>query len=116
MRNYLQVGGTVTVTAPANVVSGDVVVVGSLVGVAAFDASQNDQVEITTEGVFTLPKKSTDVVATGNLLYWDAVNHYLTLTAGTGSKPLAGAAVAAAGNGVTTVNVKLGVHGIAGPA
>lgn len=115
MRNYLQAGGTVTVTAPANVSSGDVVVVGALVGVAAFDASQNDQVEITMEGVFTLPKKSTDVVATGNLLYWDAVNHYLTLTAGTGSKPLAGAAVAAAGNGITTVNVKLCVHGIVGP-
>ncbi len=116
MRNYLQAGATVTVTAPANVLSGDVVVVGALVGVAAFDASQNDQVEITTEGVFTLPKKSTDVVAAGNLMYWDAANHYLTLTAGTGSKPLAGVAVAAAGNGVTTVNVKLGVHGIAGSA
>jgi predicted RecA/RadA family phage recombinase len=116
MRNYVQPGGTITVTAPANVSSGDVVVVGALVGVAAFDASQNDQVEITTEGVFTLPKKSTDVVAAGNLLYWDAVNHYLTLTAGTGSKPLAGAAVAAAGNGITTVNMKLGVHGITGPA
>lgn len=116
MRNYLQAGATVTVTAPANVSSGDVVVVGALVGVAAFDASQNEEVEITTEGVFTLPKKSTDVVAVGNLLYWDATNHYLTLTAGTGSKPLAGAALAAAGNGITTVNVKLGVHGIVGPA
>lgn len=116
MKNYLQRGGTVTVTAPANVSSGDVVVVGALVGVAAFDASQNDQVEITTEGVFTLPKKGTDVMAVGNLLYWDATNHYMTLTPGTGSKPLASAAVSAAGNGVTTVNVKLGVHGIVGPA
>ena len=58
MKNYLQRGGTVTVTAPANVSPGDVVVVGALVGVAAFDASQNDEVEITTEGVFTLPKRA----------------------------------------------------------
>jgi predicted RecA/RadA family phage recombinase len=35
MRNYLQAGATVTVTAPANVSSGDVVIVGALVGVAA---------------------------------------------------------------------------------
>jgi predicted RecA/RadA family phage recombinase len=41
MKNYLQAGETVTVTAPADVTSGTLVVVGSLVGVAAFDAASN---------------------------------------------------------------------------
>jgi len=40
----------------------------------------------------------------------------LTKTAGTGSKPMAGVATAAAGNGVTTVNCRLMPTGQTGPA
>jgi len=116
MKNFVQEGKTITVTAPADVASGAYVVVGAIRGVAAYDAASGDPVEVVTEGVFTLPKKAADVVAPGALLYWDAANGYLTITEGTGSKPLAGVAVQAAGNGATTVNVKLGVHGIAGAA
>ena len=116
MKNYVQQGNTITVTAPAAVVSGQYVTVGAIRGVAAYDAAQGEPVEVVTEGVFTLPKKAADVVAAGDLLYWDATNGYLTVTAGTGSKPLVGVAVKAAGNGAMSVDIKLGVHGITGPA
>lgn len=117
MKNFIQDGRSVPVTAPVGgVASGDLVVIGSLIGVAAYDAAAGAEVEIATEGVFELPKVSTDDVAAGDLLYYASATSNLTKTAGTGSKPLAGVAVRAAGSGVTTVRCKLGVHGITGPA
>ena len=107
MKNYVQEGNTITVTAPATVTSGQLVVVGSIVGVAAFDAATGADVEVTVEGVFELPKVTTDVIAQGDKLYWDSGQAKLTKTAGTGSKPMVGVATAAAGNGVTTVNCLL---------
>jgi len=66
--------------------------------------------------VFELPKISTDVIAQGDKLYWDAGQSKLTKTAGAGSKPLVGVATAAAGNGVTTVNCLLMPSAQTGPA
>jgi len=114
MKNYVQEGKTLTVTAPAAVASGDYVVVGAIRGVAAYDAGQGEPVEVATEGVFTLPKVAADVVAAGDLLYWNGTA--CTKAAGSGSKPLVGVAVKAAGSGVATVDVKLGVNGLTGPA
>jgi len=114
MKNYVQEGKTITVTAPAAVTSGQYVVVGAIRGVAAFDAAQGEPVELATEGVFTLPKVAADNIAAGDLLYWTGTA--CTKVPGSGSKPLVGVAVKAAGNGVATVNVKLGVHGLTGPA
>lgn len=116
MKNYLQPGNTVTVAAPAAVLSGDLVVVGSIVGVAATDAESGADVEIDTEGVFSLPKVTSDVIAQGDRLYWDASVSKLTKTAGTGSKPLVGLAVTAAGNGTTAVQCRLVLSLQTGPA
>jgi len=106
MRNYIQEGRVLAVTAPANVSSGDGVQVGRLFGVCATDALSGATVQIQTEGVFTLPKVSGDDVAAGAALYWNGTA--LTVTPGTDGKLLAGVAVAAAGVGVTSLPVKLG--------
>jgi predicted RecA/RadA family phage recombinase len=116
MKNFVQKGNTITVAAPADVTSGQLVVVGSIVGVAAFSASSGADVEVTVEGVFELPKVTTDVIAQGDKLYWDSGQAKLTKTAGTGSKPTVGVATAAAGNGVTIVNCLLMPTGQNGPA
>jgi predicted RecA/RadA family phage recombinase len=116
MKNYIQEGVTVTVTAPADVTSGSLVVVGSIVGVAAFDALSGADVEIDTEGVFSLPKVTTDVVTQGAKLYWDSGASKLTVTAGTGSKPLVGYARSAAGNGTTVVECSIQPTMQTGPA
>ena len=65
MQNYIAPGENITVPAPADVKSGDLVVVGSLVGVASTDAASGDDVVISTDGIFELPKKTTDVVGVG---------------------------------------------------
>ena len=108
MKNYIQRGETLPVPAPSGgVTSGQLVVVGKIVGVAASTAAAGVDVELAVEGVFELPKVTTDVVTLGQALYWDSGAGKLTNTAGTGSKPLVGYATAAAGNGATVVNCSI---------
>jgi predicted RecA/RadA family phage recombinase len=117
MTNYVQAGETLPFTNITSnpVSSGDLVVVGALIGVAAGDVAAGDDGEMETEGVFTLPKASaSEDIGAGDLLYED--DGEVTGTPGTDSKPLVGAAVADSGSGVATVRVKLGVHGITGPS
>ena len=114
MKNYVQEGKSLTVTAPAAVTSGQYVTVGAIRGVAAYDAAQGEPVEVATEGVFTLPKVAADEITAGDLLYWNGAA--CTKTAGTGSKPLVGVAVKPAAANSASVQVKLGVHGLTGPA
>ena len=116
MNNFTQHGNTLTVSAPAAVTSGQLVVVGSIVGVASTTQAIGEQVEVDTMGVFTLPKVTTDVIATGDKLYWDSVAAKLTRTAGTGSKPFVGVAIKDASNGVTAVECRLVMTGTTGPA
>ncbi len=51
MKTFIQEGNIITVTAAANIASGDDVLVGSIFGVAAADAVAGDEVEIGTVGV-----------------------------------------------------------------
>jgi predicted RecA/RadA family phage recombinase len=114
MKNYVMEGKTITVTAPAAVASGQFITVGAIRGVAAFDAASGEPVELTTEGTFVLPKLAADSIVPGDLLYWTGTA--CTKTAGSGSKPLVGVATKPAAANSTTVQVKLGVHGLTGPA
>ena len=117
MKNYIQPGRTVTVAAPlGGVTSGQPVMIGSLFGVCSTTQAETVDVEIDTEGVFELAKVTTDVIAAGDKLYWSSGVSKLTNVAGTGSKPLVGLAVAAAGNGATVVRCKLIQTLATGPA
>lgn len=82
MKNYIQPGKTVTVPAPADLKSGDLVVVGDLFGVAEFSAAAGDPVEIATEGVFELPKVSAQAWAVGAKIYYIAADKVLSTTVG----------------------------------
>ncbi len=116
MRNFIQPGKTVTVAAPAAVLSGDVVAIGALVGVAAYSAESGAEVEIATEGVFVLPKVPANSVLVGDRLYWDSTLGQATNIAGDGAKPLIGVAVTAGGSGAVSVECSLFLTGVAGPA
>lgn len=56
MKNYVQPGSTISLTAPYAVTSGDGLLVGSIFGIAAGDAALNDPVEAALTGVFDLTK------------------------------------------------------------
>ncbi len=105
-KNYLGEGNVLQYAAGgAAVASGAVVLMGKRLAVAIADIAANTTGSVTVVGIFSIAKLTTDVIAQGDLLYWDAGNSRLTSTAA--GNTLAGFAVAAAGNGVTTVNIKI---------
>ena len=109
MKNYVQKGENITVTAPAATTSGEGVLIGNLFGIAAGDAAIGEDLDLVTVGVFAMPKVSTDVLAVGDLVYWDAANSLVTADDATGANAEIGLAVTAAANPSGSVNVRL--HG-----
>jgi predicted RecA/RadA family phage recombinase len=106
MKNFIQRGDMITVTAPAGgVTSGQGVLVGNLFGVAAKNAAEGESVEIAAVGVYELPKLASAVIAAGARVAWDDAVKQVVLP-GTGKVPI-GIATSAAGNGVATVRVRL---------
>lgn len=107
MKNFVQQGVNLTLTAPYALTSGDGALVGSIFGVAAGDAENGAEVDLVTEGVFTLPKPELEDIAIGAALYWDDTAKNVTLDDDTGNNPKVGVAVSAAGNPSFSVNVRL---------
>ena len=106
MQNYIQNGHIVRVTTPAGgIASGDPLIVGSIFGVAAYSSTEGDPVELSTTGVFQLPKASAAVLTVGARVAWDNTVKEVT-TPAAGRIPI-GVAVEAAGNGITSVAVRL---------
>ena len=105
MKNYVQPGEYVTLNAPADVLSGAGVIMGSLFGVANGDAQTGKPVVLSTVGVFDLPKKTADDLIIGETVYWDDANGEVTETA-TGNTKI-GVAIAAAGAGINSAQVRL---------
>ena len=56
MKNYIQPGHTITLTAPAAVTSGSGLLVGAIFGIAAHDAASGEPVETLTVGVVDINK------------------------------------------------------------
>lgn len=97
MKNFIQPGDVISVTAPANVASGAGVLVGSLFGVAVNTALSAAAVEVATRGVFDLVKAGSQAWTVGARVYWDDTAKNCTTTASTNK--LIGVAAAATGAG-----------------
>lgn len=106
MKNYIQKGDTITITAPAAITSGSGVLIGSLFGVAATDADTGADVAISTVGVFDLPKEATTATFTvGDPVEWAAMNKRV---AALDEGERVGVVVAIAGATAPSVAVRLG--------
>lgn len=71
MNNYVNAGKTLNYTAGAEITSGQVVVVGNLLTVAAVSLAIGETGTLATEGVFDLPKVDAAVIGQGQMLTWD---------------------------------------------
>jgi predicted RecA/RadA family phage recombinase len=69
MKNFIHTGRHLTIPAPEDLNSGDLVAVGALVGVACGDAKKEAGVTLTMDGVYTLPKLDTVAFALGEAIY-----------------------------------------------
>ncbi|MBI4966499.1 MAG: DUF2190 family protein [Rhodospirillales bacterium] len=79
--------------------------VGSLFGVAAVTVAEGEEIEIATRGVFDLPKAPATIIVQGARVAWDDTAKQVALP-GVGLFSV-GVAVTVAGNGTTTVRVRL---------
>ena len=110
MKNYIQDGDTITVTAPETVASGDFVQVNRIRGIAVTDAASGDQVELKTTGVFEIPKSGTEEFASVGLPVYCVLsgNGVKTVTtASTTANVLVGINVATSGAVAGNLLVKL---------
>jgi len=103
MTNYIQQGHVIDVVAPVGgYTSGDLVVVGTLVGIANTTVLAGEKCAISVEGVFEIPKL-TGALSVGAKVYSDAGAAVDT----TNTDTLVGKVVEAALSGDTTVKVLL---------
>lgn len=97
-------GGTIDFVPTANVTSGDVVKIGSIIGIANRDIPANTLGSVAIEGVVEMPKAAATVFAAGAAVYWSTASSLCTTST---SDTLAGFAVAAPATNATSVVVKL---------
>jgi len=86
--------------------NGQIVVLGTKVGVAGGAIAVGATGTLVMEGVFKMPKASGAAIAAGAKVYWDATNSVVTGTVGTNVE--VGYAAAAAASADTEVLVSLG--------
>jgi predicted RecA/RadA family phage recombinase len=113
MKTYIQPGHSLTVTAPAGgALSSQGVLIGTLFGIAQYDAIEGAELEILTEGVVEIGKTAALQIDVGDRLFWDATNKVVNKTAT--AQVCVGIAVSAAANPSGTVRIKLGANAPAG--
>lgn len=107
MKNYVQKGENLTLTAPYAVASGAGVKIGSIFGCAAGAAANGATVDVVTEGVFDLAKVSTEVHSVGLPLFWDDAAKLVTTDDDEGANVRIGVAVEARANPSGFARVRL---------
>ncbi len=105
--NYIQEGKALNYTpSGADVSSGDLVVIGTIAGIAKTDIADGKTGAVHISGVFSVAKAS-GAVSQGAKLYWNSSNSNLTTTAS--GNTLVGVAAAAALSGDATIPLLLNV-------
>lgn len=107
MKNLVSKGMTIDHTPAAARAAGACTLIGLMVGVAESDVAASTEGTFAIEGVFSLPKLSTDNMTQGAQLYWDNTNLRWTLTSA--GNTAAGKCFAAAAASTTVVSVKINV-------
>ena len=102
---YYQRGETLDYTATKKLEAGDVVSLGTRIGVAAANIGAGEQGAVHVVGVFAMAKANTEEIKQGAAVYYDAAAEAITTTAD-GNTP-AGYAAADAATTATSVLVKL---------
>jgi predicted RecA/RadA family phage recombinase len=107
MKNYIQEGENITLTAPYARLSGEGALVGALFGVAMTDVENGAEGVFATEGVFTLAKATGASTggAQGAKAYWVAASK--SVSAASSGNTLIGCFAATCADGDATCLVRL---------
>ena len=111
MATFVHEGKSIDYTPTSAVTAGDVIVLGTLVGVAPRSIEANKLGALQVEGVFDFPKAtgSSSAISAGDKVYWDAAEEVATKTSS--SNTYLGKAVADAAATAAEVRVKLAPQG-----
>lgn len=107
MKNFVQHGDTLDMTAPAGgVIGGTAYLIGALFGVAVASADAGVKFSFRLVGVYTLPKATGEAWTEGAIVYWDNTAKKLTTTSEGNTKVGTAASAAASGDstGVARLN------------
>lgn len=105
MKNFVQPGNVVTFTGlSGGHLSGDLVIIGLMFGISAYNVAEGAEGELALGGVYSLPK-ATGALTEGAAVYWDNTNKNVTTTASANTK--IGVAVKAAVSGATEAIIRL---------
>jgi predicted RecA/RadA family phage recombinase len=106
---FVQEGAAIDYTPGSDVVAGQVVVQGDLVGVAKTPITANKLGALAVEGVFDVAKEAGGGVtfSVGAITYWDATNKVAVAADGGGANKRLGKVVQAAADADATVRVRL---------
>lgn len=107
MKNYVQPGEVIEITAGANLVSGQPVVIGEMVGICCHDIASGAAGRVALCGVFTVVKAAGATWSKGQKLFWDKTNLNFTPTASADADLMAGFAFEDALIGATAGQLKL---------
>lgn len=106
MKNFVQEGEVLTLTAPYAVSSGGGAKIGTnIFGIAVNDVANGATGEFAICGVFDITALSTDTGSAGTIWYWDDTNKRVTTTLTSNLK--IGVGVNTKANGDTTARVRL---------
>jgi len=97
---FIQDGKAIDYRPTEAVAAGDIVVQGTLIGIARLDIAANTLGSLALSGVFDAPK-ATGAITVGAAVYWDAANFNVTMTAA--GNPYLGKALLAAASADETV-------------
>lgn len=105
--NKVNDGDVLDIVAPYAVVSGRIVVVGQMAGVALANAAINANVALATRGTFNFTKAAgaSTLIAAGGNVYWDNTNNQVTNSATSNTR--IGVATLAVANAATVVPTRL---------
>lgn len=105
--NFVEEGKVLNYTpSGSSIVSGALVIMGNIAGVAVTDIADGVTGAVRISGVFSLPKAS-GAISQGGKVYWDSGNSNVTTTAS--GNTIIGVAATAHISGDTTANVLLNV-------
>ncbi len=114
MKTFVQKGDVIDHIASSAISSGDVVVIGPLVGMAADDIANGATGPVIIEGVVDMSKNTSTAMAVGTTPYWDVSATELAAgTPASGDVDGALVVVEAAATADATVKVKLTPNGSA---
>jgi predicted RecA/RadA family phage recombinase len=106
---FIQDGLNIDHSPGSDVIAGDVIVQGDLIGIAKIDIPANTLGALATTGVFDVPKTTGvgEAIPAGTKVYWDEGDQVAKEDAEAGANKYLGKTTLSAGDNDTTTRVKL---------